>query len=234
LMNADRLLREPALFEVALELLTEAAADNESERPFLPIHPDTLRRGLQMQRGGVLAMIDGTLQGLLAWAPDGAVAGGMRINYLVVRKSCRGQGIATAMLARAVQEAGLIAARVVAPATGAVTAWLTRRRFAQVADRLVLERIMRRTVQVAAPLLDDYTGSYLLDMPPGVPIVIERHGALLISKTRDMRDVLFPASETEFFTRHHYGRGRFERDAFGRVTRLVCTEGSREFVAVKQ
>lgn len=60
---------------------------------------------------------------------------------------------------------------------------------------------------------------------PGVPFVIERHGNSRISKTRDMRDVLLALSESEFFTRHHYDRGRFERDETGRVARMVCIEG---------
>jgi hypothetical protein len=52
-----------------------------------------------------------------------------------------------------------------------------------------------------------------------------------MSKARDMRDVLLAASDTEFFTRYHYGRGRFERDDQGRVARLVYTEGPHEMVA---
>jgi uncharacterized membrane protein YccC len=47
----------------------------------------------------------------------------------------------------------------------------------------------------------------------------------------DMRDVLLASSSGDFFTTHHYGRGRFERDAAGRVARLVYTEGPHEFVA---
>jgi hypothetical protein len=37
----------------------------------------------------------------------------------------------------------------------------------------------------------------------------------------DTRDVLLPSSGGDFFTTHDYGRGRFERDAAGRVARLV-------------
>jgi len=42
------------------------------------------------------------------------------------------------------------------------------------------------------------------------------------------------SSESEFFTRYHYGRGRFERDETGRVNRLVYLEGDQEFTAVRQ
>lgn len=65
------------------------------------------------------------------------------------------------------------------------------------------------------------------------PITIERHGAWLVSRAGDMRDVLLAASESEFFTRHHHGEGRFERDSLARVTRLVFTEEGRSFIAVR-
>ena len=104
----------------------------------------------------------------------------------------------------------------------------------QVADTLLLERVLRPTVQLAPERLDEYVGHYVVDAMPEFPIVIERHGAALVSKARDMRDLLLAASETEFFTTHHYGRGRFERDHTGRVARLVYTEGSREFIAIRQ
>jgi RNA polymerase sigma-70 factor (ECF subfamily) len=230
----EELYRDPVLFDAALELLEEATADDPEERAFLPVHPDMLRRRLRMRRGGVLAIIGGTLHGLLMSSADDVVPGAVRLHLVMVRKSRRGEGIATAMLARVRAEQGGGPARLVAPALPDLAGWLTHCGFAQVADTLVLERLLRDTVQVAPRLLDEYTGRYVVDMPAGPTFVIERHGASLISKTRDMRDLLLPASESEFFTRHHYGRGRFERDERGRVTRLVCIEGSREFVASRQ
>lgn len=231
--SIEELWRDPVLFEAALELLTEAAADNPSDRPFLPIHPDTLQRSLRKQLNGVLAIIDGTLHGLLTSSSDDTIAGALRLNHVVVRKRRRREGIATAMLARLLTQRGGVVARLVAPAAPALAGWLTRCGFRQIADSLVLERILRKTVQVAPRLLDQYVGLYIVEMPPAT-ILIERHGASLISKTRDMRDLLLAASESEFFTQHHYGRGRFERDESGLVTRLVCVEGSREFVAIRQ
>ena len=90
------------------------------------------------------------------------------------------------------------------------------------------------TCTEAQELLDEYVGRYVAAALPGDPIVIERHGDSLISKTRDMRDLLLASSESEFFTRHHYGRGRFERDDTGRVARLVYIEGPHELVAMKE
>lgn len=230
----EGLSRDPVLFEAALELLTEATADNLSERAFLPIHPETLRRWLRMQRDGVVAVVDGTLQGLLTSSADDVVPDGIRLNMVGVRKNRRRKGVATAMLARLLAKHGGGATRLVAPAAPDLTAWLRRLGFVQVADTLLLERLLRRTVRVAPEVLNEYVGRYVVDMLPGAPIVIERHGDSLISKSRDMRDLLLAASESDFFTRHHYGRGRFERDETGRVARMVCIEGPREFVAIRQ
>jgi hypothetical protein len=104
--------------------------------------------------------------------------------------------------------------------------------FRQSHDRLVLEQLLRERVRVAPERLNEYVGCYVTQEWPTVPITIERHGDSLISKARDMRDLLLASSDSEFFTRHHYGQGRFERDQTGRVARLVYREGADEFVAV--
>jgi hypothetical protein len=106
--------------------------------------------------------------------------------------------------------------------------------FVQVADSLLLERLLRKTVQVPSEQLNEYVGRYVAETRTIAPITIERYGDTLISKAGDMRDVLLAASECEFFTRHHYGRGRFERDATGRIARLVYIEGPHEVVAIRQ
>ena len=97
----------------------------------------------------------------------------------------------------------------------------------------MLERLLRKTVPIAPQLLDEYVGRYVVEARPGEPILIKRHSDRLISRTRDLRDVLLAASESEFFTRHHDGRGRFLRDETGRVARLVISEGPREFIAIR-
>jgi len=62
-------------------------------------------------------------------------------------------------------------------------------------------------------------------------IVIERQGDFLVSHAGDMHDVLLPSSTGDFFTRHHYGRGRFERNSSGRVVRLVYMDGPHQLAA---
>lgn len=220
-----------ALFDAALDLLTEAVPDDPIERAFLPIPPEALRRRLRAQRDGLLALADGTLHAMLAASEDDLIPDTARLNILLVRPSQRGRGLATAMLRRLLEQHECASARLVAPAGADLSAWLTRRGFIRVADTLLLERVVRKTVAVAPEVLNEYVGRYVSDGRPDTPIEIERFGDSLVSKANDMRDVLLASSASEFFTRHHYGRGRFERDATGRVARLVYTEGPHQLSA---
>jgi RNA polymerase sigma factor (sigma-70 family) len=232
----DALSQDPALFDAALELLTEAIADTPSAGVVLPIHPDTLHRTLRRQREGVLALAGGVLQGLIASSPDDLVPACVRVNMVVVRKATRHQGLATVLLARLLAAHPEVSARLVTASSAEAEGWLTHCGFVQADHTLVLERLLRKTVAIPPQLLDEYVGQYVVEAKPEHPLAIdiERHGDLLVSKSRDMRDVLLAASESEFFTRHHYGRGRFERDLDGRVVRLVYTEGPLELLAVRQ
>jgi GNAT superfamily N-acetyltransferase len=229
----DVLARDSRLFDAVLGLLTDAIAEDPWERAFLPIHPDTLRRSLRAQRDGVIATFNGRPDGLIAASDDDVVTAALRINAMLVRPDQRRRGLATAMFRSLLGRHPGAAVRFVAPADEKLAGWLTRRGFVQVADRLVFERVLRQTVRVAPRLLDEYEGHYMIEARPEEPITIERHGETLISKSRDMRDLLLAASETEFFTRHHGACGRFERDETGRVARLVIREGPREFVATR-
>jgi RNA polymerase sigma factor (sigma-70 family) len=225
---------DPGLFDEVLSLLTEAMADDPSERMFLPIHPDALHRRLRMQRDGIVAASGGRLQGLITASPDAQVPNALRLNMVLVRKDGRRHGLATAALACLLARHAGASLRLVAPEAADLTGWLTRRGFVQVADRLLLERLLRKTVALAPALLDEYVGLYDVPALPGRQIAIERHGDRLISKAGDMRDVLLASSESEFFTRHHDGRGRFERDGAGRVVRLVMRDGPREYLAIRR
>jgi len=234
IQGIEAISRVPALFDGVLSLLTEAIAVDPSERVFLPLHPDTVRRGLRAQRDGMVATAGGRVQGLITASLDAVVPDGLRLTMLLVRKERRRRGLASAMLARLLAKHDVASVRLVAPAAADLTGWLASRRFVRVADLVLLERLLRKTVPIAPTLLDEYVGCYVVEARPGEPIVIERHGDRLISKSRDMRDFLLASSESEFFTRHHDGRGRFERDGTGRVARLVVSEGPREFVAIRR
>jgi RNA polymerase sigma factor (sigma-70 family) len=227
------LAHDPGLFDALLALLTEAMAEEPARRPLLPIHPDTLRRGLRLQSDGVLAFTGGRLDGVMVASADDVVPNALRVNLVLVARRRRRDGLASAMFGRLLARHRGAPVRVVAHSAGDLAAWLERRGFVRVADRLRLERLLRRTVAVASDVLDEYVGRYVVEGLPVPPIVIERYGDALLSKSRDMRDVLLASSDCEFFTRHHDGRGRFERDESGRVARLVYSDGPRQLVAIR-
>ncbi len=217
-----------------LNLVTDAIADDPSASVFLPIHPDALGRSLRAQRDGIVATAGGRLLGLMTASADDVAPDTLRLNMVLVRKDQRRHGLASAMLACLLAQHDGTSVTLVAPAAADLTAWLTSRGFVQMADRLLLERLLRKTIPLAPTLRREYVGRYVVEARHGEPIVIEQHGESLISKTRDMRDLLLASSESEFFTRYHDGRGRFERDETGRVARLVIREGPREFIAIRK
>ena len=200
---------------------------------FLPIHPDALRRGLRAQRDGMVATAGGRLVGLItasadewsrkgcgsAWSWCAEISGDAASRARCSRGCSRG----TAARPSGSWRAATPSSRPGSPAgascrspIGCCSSGCCARPSGRAgAVARVRGRVHRRgPARRADP--------------------IERHGDRLISKTRDMRDLLLAASETEFFTRHHDGRGRFERDARGRVDRLVIREGQREFVAIRE
>jgi RNA polymerase sigma-70 factor (ECF subfamily) len=227
--SVDAVLADRELFDSALQLIEEVVREDQSKRYLLPVHPDTLKRSLQQQTEAIVATREGALQGLLLASRDPTAPGALRINLLACR-SPRRRSLSTALV-RELCSTHRVPVRVVAAPTPDLAWCLEHCGFVTVAAQLVLERLLQETVQVPSDRLNEYVGRYVTPAMPDAPIVIERHGDSLVSKARDMRDILLAASETEFFTRHHHGRGRFERDRSGRVSRLVFTEGPREFVA---
>ena len=234
LNGLEELRHDQVLFESALDLLSEVIAEDPAARAFLPMHPDLLRRTLRAQFDGVAAARDGAVRGLLLAGRDDLTPNGLRINCVAVRRNERRKGLGSGMLAHLLSRHSVGSVRLVATAAPELAGWLSAMRFVRVTEILLLERLLRKTVPVSRELLDEYVGQYKSEVLPGVTIIIERHGEFLISKARDMRDVLLASSESEFFTRYHYGRGRFERDETGRVNRLVYLEGDQEFTAVRQ
>jgi RNA polymerase sigma factor (sigma-70 family) len=226
-------LGEAALFDQALRLVARAVEDDPASRAFLPLHPDTFRRVLRAQACGVVAVSGGTIRGLIGGSVDAAAANGCRIGLLAVAHIFRRQGVATALLHQLLARRGATSARLTAPERPELMGWLARCGFVHVTDALLVERLLRKTVRLGPERLDEFVGRYVVEAPGLEPVVVERFGDCLVSKSRDMRDVLLAASDREFFTRHHYGEGRFERDASGRVARLVIREGTREFVAIR-
>jgi hypothetical protein len=188
---------------------------------------------IRAQHYGLVAVDAGALVGILAATPDPVIPDTWRLNLAGVAPRRRRQGVATSMLRELLSRTAASRIRCVAAPAAGLDAWLTACEFVLADEEVLLERLLRETVAVRPETLDDYVGEYVVtgSNTPMPPITIERHGRSLVSKSRDMRDRLLAASETEFFVRHHDGRGRFERGSSGQVERLIFTDNGREFVA---
>ena len=91
LLDIQELSHNPTLFREALALLSEEIARGPATRDFLPIHPETFRRSLRMQRAGIVAVKGGSVQGFLAASADDAMPTALRLNLLNVTMRQRRQ-----------------------------------------------------------------------------------------------------------------------------------------------
>src|SRR5262249_31907477 len=146
-----------------------------------------------------------------------------RLNIVVVAGGARRNNIAIVLWQHLIGRSSVRTVQAFATAGTDLHAWLGQFGFVQVDEVVTLERLLRPTMKPVVARLDEYVGTYVVASPErSMPaITIERHGEVLVSKVADMRDVLLASSESEFFTRYHDGRGRFERDSTGRVARLI-------------
>src|SRR4029453_13967187 len=160
-------------------------AEEPSMRAFLPIHPDTLRRVVRQQRDGVLAIAEGNVCGIIGASSDDVLPDGRRINLVLVRNSFRQQGLGRALLHHLLAQSSGAPVRLVRPSNPVLTAWLSRCGFVKSGEQLLLERVLRKTVQVDAGRLNEYVGDYVVEQL-ATSIRIERYDNTLISKTRDI------------------------------------------------
>ncbi len=87
-------------------------------------------------------------------------------------------------------------------------------------------------VAVAPELLDAYVGDY--ELAPGFILTVHREGATLMARaTGQQETTLLPQTETRFAVQQVDATIEFERDAAGKVARLVLTQGGRTIPAQK-
>jgi CubicO group peptidase (beta-lactamase class C family) len=81
-------------------------------------------------------------------------------------------------------------------------------------------------VTVAPEVLDAYVGEY--ELAPGFILTVRREGATLLARaTGQQETTLLPQTETRFAVQQVDATIEFERDAAGKVVRLVLTQGGR-------
>ncbi|HEX8162645.1 MAG TPA: serine hydrolase [Pyrinomonadaceae bacterium] len=92
--------------------------------------------------------------------------------------------------------------------------------------------VERAVVKVDPKIYDAYAGEY--EVAPGVVLSVTREGDSLMAQPTNQRKLeLFPASETNFFSKVVRVEVTFVKDAQGRVTNLVVNQGGRQQTAKK-
>jgi len=90
----------------------------------------------------------------------------------------------------------------------------------------------KKEISVDPKIYDQYVGDY--ELAPGFTITIIKRDAKLISLATGQPEVeLFPESETKFFLKVVEAQVEFVKDASGKVTGLVLTQGGRTMPAKK-
>ena len=90
--------------------------------------------------------------------------------------------------------------------------------------------------RVRAGIYDDYVGQYKFELRPDLIVTIKKEGQQLIGEAAAQRNVLFAGddSENELRTREFDGRGKFVRNAQGRITHLIYYEFGCEMGLAKK
>jgi GNAT superfamily N-acetyltransferase len=162
---------------------------------------------------------------------------GVMHGFTGVAREYRRQGIATALKVRAIEYAQARGYQIVraynSEAHAGALALNEKLGFERRYRYVTVERFVKEPAPVDARVYDDYVGRFAPNatllakygIPGGFAITIRNVAGRLFSEARDMQDELFPASETDFFTDHHYGQVTFVRDEVGRITHLLYREG---------
>ena len=162
---------------------------------------------------------------------------GVMHGFTGVAREYRRQGIATALKVRAIEYARAHGYQIVrafnSPAHAGALAMNEKLGFQRRYCYVTVEKFVKEPAPVDARVYDDYIGRFVPNaallakygVPGGFAITIRKVAGRLFSEARDMQDELFPASETDFFTDHHYGQITFVRDEGGRIPHLLYREG---------
>lgn len=84
--------------------------------------------------------------------------------------------------------------------------------------------------RVRAGIYDEYVGRYQFELRPDLVVTITREADRLIGEAANQRNELFAHQQTEneLLTKEFDGRGKFVRNAQGRITHLIYYEFGRE------
>jgi RNA polymerase sigma factor (sigma-70 family) len=245
---AERARDEASLHRLH-EFLNAVKADDPQRQPFIPVPFEAVVRWFEksfvLPDACFIAKLGAEYIGFTDLNHIEPTPNGIMHGFTGVARAQRRQGIATALKVHAIEYARQHGDQTVRafnlPAHQPMLALNEKLGFRRQYCYVTVEKMIRAVAQVDASLYDQYIGRYAPEpellrqhgLPAELAITITRVGDKLFSELRDMQDELFPASETEFFTDHHYGQISFVKDATGRVTHLIYREAGLEAQARK-
>lgn len=233
--------RDPEALRKLHAFLNLVKADDPQRQPYVPAPYEAAERWRASQAfvpdATFIAKDGDRYAGFTDLIRYELLPGGITQGFTGVARAYRRQGVATALKLSAIAWAraqGYQTIRAfVYPAQAGALALNEKLGFRRGHCYVTLEQMLRPTVTLDPQVTDAYVGQYApapealrqYGLPAGLTATIRKVGDRLWSEIRDMQDELFAASETEFFTDHHYGRISFGKTEDGRVTHLLYHEG---------
>ena len=231
------------------EFLNTVKADDPARQPFTPVPFEAVERWFERRDvfpdACFIANHGDQYIGFTDLNLMEPLTGGIMQGFTGVARPYRRQGVATALKLRSIEYARRHGYRTIRawnrPVHAAMLALNDKLGFSRAFSYVTVEKFLKAVAQVDPAIYDAYIGQYAPDpelllkhgLPPGVTVTIKKYKGGLMSEVRDMQDELFPESETEFFTDHHYGRIEFVKDEQGKVTHLIYREPGLEVRANK-
>lgn len=231
------------------EFLNAVKPDDPERRPFVPAPFESVahwfRRKYVLPDACFIAKAGSEYIGFTDLNHIEPIPRGIMHGFTGVAREYRRQGVATALKLRAIQfarERGYQTIRAFnVPGQNEAAALNEKLGFRRAFCYVTLEHFVKETAKIDAAIYSSYEGVYAANeedlrkrgLPAGLTVTIKRAGDRLISELRDMQDELFPESEAEFFTDHHYARFIFSKDERGAVTHLIYREDGLEMRADK-
>lgn len=241
--NAD------ATFHKLHEFLNLVKPDDPERRPFVPVPFESVvhwfGRRYVVPEACFIAKAGSEYIGFTDLNHIEPIPRGIMHGFTGVARDCRRQGVATALKLRAIQYAHASGYQTIrafnVPGQNEMMALNEKLGFRRAFCYVTVEKFVKEIAKTDPAVYDEYAGVYAADagdlrklgLSAGLTVTIKRVGGRLLSELRDMQDELFPESETEFFTDHHYARVTFGRDEHGAVMHLVYAEDGLEAHANK-
>ncbi len=221
--------RDPRCIEKLYELTSALYADDPARAPFaLPAYDERearlwLNMPYVLPDAYFIARFGDVYVGVSGVNLFEALPGGLTQSFTGVRRDFRRQGIATALMLRAIEYAAEHDYKIIQsfnrPIQSELLALHKKLGFKVSSGNVTVEKCLKEAIAVDANVYDEYAGHYRDDdQRPNLEMVVRNEGGRLTVESSGQKVELFPISETQFFVKQFYGEATFVRDADGRVS----------------